>query len=287
MSSSNTQRRFAILGETLKHTMSPPIHKRLFELKNREFEYEVLEIKPEDLGANAEYLKSLNGFNITIPHKISIIDHCDKLAESAERYHSVNCVDNKNGVHTGYNTDCDGFLRTVRAMNVDFSGKVLLLGCGGVGRMMAIEAALAGADLYIAVLESDMPLAKQVEKEIKAMKSDARITIVLNTEIPCDTEYELLMNACPVGMYPKTDACPVPDEVIAASKAVFDVIYNPRETKLMKKAKALGKNAVGGMAMLVWQAVSAHEIWDGDKYTDEEVLGIIEEMEIAVEKDFH
>ena len=157
---------------------------------------------------------------------------------------------------------------------------------GGVGRMMAIEAALAGADLYIAVLESDMPLAKQVEKEIKAMKSDARINIVLNTEIPTDVHYELLMNACPVGMYPKTNACPVPDEVIKASGAVFDVIYNPRETLLMQKAKAMGKNAVGGMAMLVWQAVSAHEIWDGDEYTDEEVQSIIDEMEIAVEKDF-
>ena len=157
---------------------------------------------------------------------------------------------------------------------------------GGVGRMMAIEAALAGADLYIAVLENDMPLAKQVEKEIKAMKSDARITIVLNTEIPTDVHYELLMNACPVGMYPKTNACPVPDEVIKASGAVFDVIYNPRETLLMQKAKAMGKNAVGGMAMLVWQAVSAHEIWDGDEYTDEEVQSIIDEMEIAVEKDF-
>ncbi len=206
-------RKYAILGETLKHTMSPPIHARLFELKGREFEYEILEVKPEELKDKAEYLNSLNGYNITIPHKIGIIDYTDELDQSAKRYHSVNCVDNKNGRHVGYNTDCDGFLRTVRVMNIDFTGKILLIGCGGVGRMMAIEAALAGADLYIAVLESDMPLAKQVEKEIKAMKSDARITIVLNTEIPTDVHYELLMNACPVGMYPKTNACPVPDEV--------------------------------------------------------------------------
>ena len=279
-------RKYAILGETLKHTMSPPIHARLFELKGREFEYEILEVKPEELKDKAEYLNSLNGYNITIPHSIGIIDYSAELDQSAKRYHSVNCVDNKNGRHVGYNTDCDGFLRTVRAMNIDFTGKILLIGCGGVGRMMAIEAALAGADLYIAVLENDMPLAKQVEKEIKAMKSDARITIVLNTEIPTDVHYELLMNACPVGMYPKTNACPVPDEVIKASGAVFDVIYNPRETLLMQKAKAMGKNAVGGMAMLVWQAVSAHEIWDGDEYTDEEVQSIIDEMEIAVEKDF-
>lgn len=282
----SNSRKYALLGETLKHTMSPPIHQRLFELKGRAFHYELVEIKPEELEANADYLKSLNGFNITIPHKIGIIKYCDELAESAKRYNSVNCVDNKNGKHTGYNTDCDGFLRTVRAMNVNFGGRVLLIGCGGVGRMMAIEAALAGADLNIAVLESDMPLAVQVEKEIKAMKSDARVTIVLNTAIDTSVRYDLLMNACPVGMYPKVEGCPVPDEVIAASEAVFDVIYNPRETVLMKKARAAGKKAAGGMAMLVWQAVSAHEIWDGDTYTDEEVQSIIDEMEILVEKDF-
>lgn len=282
----SNSRKYALLGETLKHTMSPPIHQRLFELKGREFHYELVEIKPEELEANADYLKSLNGFNITIPHKIGIIKYCDELAESAKRYNSVNCVDNKNGKHTGYNTDCDGFLRTVRAMNVNFGGRVLLIGCGGVGRMMAIEAALAGADLNIAVLESDMPLAVQVEKEIKAMKSDAKVTIVLNTKIDTSVRYDLLMNACPVGMYPKVEGCPVPDEVIAASDAVFDVIYNPRETVLMRKARAAGKKAAGGMAMLVWQAVSAHEIWDGDTYTDEEVQSIIDEMEILVEKDF-
>lgn len=279
-------RKYALLGETLKHTMSPPIHSRLFEMKGREFEYELVEVSPEQLKDKAEYLNSLNGYNITIPHKIDIIDYADKLDNSAKQYNSVNCIDNKNGVHTGYNTDCDGFLQTIRAMNVDFGGKVLLIGCGGVGRMMAIEAALAGAELYIAVLASDMPLAEQVKKEIADMKPDSKVNILLNTEIDTGIKYSLLMNACPVGMYPKVDACPVSDEVISASEAVFDVIYNPRETQLMKKAKAMGKKAVGGMAMLVWQAVSAHKIWDGDTYTDEEVQSIIDEMEMRVEKDF-
>ena len=152
--------------------------------------------------------------------------------------------------------------------------------------MMAIEAALEGAQLTIAVLESDVPLAEQAKAEILSMKSDADISIVRNTEIDTSVTYDLLMNACPVGMYPKSDACPVTDEVIAASKAVFDVIYNPRETVLIRKARAAGKAASGGMAMLVWQAVSAHEIWDGDTYTDYEVAGIITEMEDIVERDF-
>lgn len=280
------ERKYAILGETLRHTMSPPIHKALFELRGREFSYEIVEVSPEGLADKAAYLNSLAGYNITIPHKIGIMEHIDKLDETAKRYNSVNCVDNKDGVLTGYNTDCVGFLETIRAMNVNFGGNVLLIGCGGVGRMMAIEAALAGAELTIAVLESDMPLAVQAEKEIRAIKSDAKVNIVLNTVIDANIRYDLLMNACPVGMYPKVNACPVPEEVIAASDAVFDVIYNPGETMLLKKAKEMGKKTAGGMAMLVWQAVKAHEIWDNDKYTDEEVAAIIKEMQLEVDRDF-
>ena len=280
------KRKYCILGETLKHTMSPPIHKRLFELRNREFEYEIKEISPQNLKANADELNSMAGYNITIPHKIAIIDCIDRLDESAKRYNSVNCVDNKNGITTGYNTDCDGFLETVRSMGANLSGEVLLVGCGGAGRMIAIESALAGASLNIAVLESDIPLALQVEKEIKAIKRDAEIKIVLNTKIDIDKNYDLLVNACPVGMYPKVDACPVSDKIIEKCDAVFDIIYNPDETLLLKKAKEMGKKAVGGMAMLVWQAVSAHKIWDGDEYTVDEVNAIIDEMNEIVKRDF-
>ena len=279
-------KQYALLGESLKHTMSPPIHQRLFELKGREFNYEIIELKADELEANKERLLSLAGMNITIPHKMGIIPYCDKLAESAKRYNSVNCIDNKNGIHTGYNTDCDGFLKTIAAMGLDFSGEVLLIGCGGVGRMMAIEAALKGAKLTIAVLQSDIPLAQQVKKEISAMKADADISIVLNTEIPTDKSYTLLMNATPVGMFPKTDACPVPDSVIEASGAVFDVIYNPHKTQLISKAEALGKKASGGMAMLVYQAVSAHEIWDGDFYDEADIAKLIADMELLVEEQF-
>lgn len=279
-------RKYAILGETLRHTMSPPIHARLFELRGRSFEYEVVEVNAQELAEKAEYLNSMSGYNITIPHKVEIIKYIDRLGESARRYNSVNCVDNKNGVLTGYNTDCDGFLHTVRAMGADLSGEVLLIGCGGVGRMSAIESALAGAALNIAVLESDLELAVRTEKEIRAVKPDARVNIVLNTETDVSKRYDLLVNACPVGMYPKVNACPVSDEVIECADCVFDLIYNPRETLLVQKAKAMGKRAAGGMAMLVWQAVSAHEIWDSDRYTDAEVKAIIEEMEAAVERNF-
>lgn len=278
-------RSYALLGGKLGHTMSPPIHKALFDLKGRSFTYDIIELTPEALAENTERLCSLAGFNITIPHKVAVIDMMDKLDETAKRYTSVNCADMKDGVLTGYNTDCVGFLEAIKAMGADLGGKVLLAGCGGVGRMMAVEAALAGADLTVAVLESDMPLAEKAAEDIRAMKPDAKITLSIINKVKAE-HFDLLMNATPVGMYPKTDACAVSDELIAASDAVFDVIYNPGDTLLLKKAKALGKKTSGGMSMLVWQAVKAHEIWDGDSYTREEVAAIIDEMQRQVDEKF-
>lgn len=278
------KRKYALLGETLKHTMSPPIHSRLFELKNRGFEYELVEVSAEELGDKAKYLNSLSGYNITIPHKIGIIEYIDKLDDTAKKYNSVNCVDNKNGILTGYNTDVDGFLRSLSANGGKLDGKVLLLGAGGVGRMMAIETCCAGGELTMAVLPDFIPQTEIVKEDILKICPDAKVRIVTLDSI--DGDYDVMINATPVGMYPKCDACVVSDEVISRTKFVFDAIYNPRETQLLKKAKAMGITAVGGMAMLVWQAVSAHEIWDGDSYTDEEVQQIINEMELRVEEDF-
>ena len=280
------QRKYALLGGKLGHTLSPPIHTRLFELKGREFEYSLIEAEPDGFLSAMDSVKQLAGCNVTIPHKQAVIPFMDKLDDSAKRYGAVNCIDNKQGVLTGYNTDCDGFLRSLKASGAKLGGRVLLLGCGGVGRMMAIESALAGAELYIAVLTSDFPLAQQAVDEITAMKPDANVTIVGINSIDKSLQYDLLINATPVGMYPKCDACPVADDVIARCGFVFDVIYNPRETLLIKKAASMGKPAVSGMAMLVWQAVSAHEIWDGDSYTDDEVQAIIDEMYEIVQRDF-
>ena len=279
------QRKYALLGGKLGHTLSPPIHQRLFELKGREFEYGLIEAEPEELESRKDELSALAGYNVTIPHKQAIIAQTDRLDDSAKRYGAVNCVDNKDGVLTGYNTDCDGFLRSIKASGGKLSGDVLLLGAGGVGRMMAIETCLAGGRLTMAVLESFFPQAEKVAEDIFALVPGADVSIVTFEDIP-EKHFDTMINATPVGMYPKCDACVVSDDVIERCDFVFDAIYNPKETLLIKKARAMGKNAVGGMAMLVWQAVSAHEIWDGDSYTEQQVQAIIDEMYERVERDF-
>lgn len=270
-------RKFTLIGGKLGHSLSPQIHEKLFALRGREAAYDLTELSEEELKSNITELRKLMGFNVTIPHKLAIMPFADELDDSAKLYGAVNCVANKDGRLIGYNTDCDGFLLSAEAMGAKLSGRVLLVGCGGVGRMIAIAASVRGADLTIQVLPSDMAAAESVVDEIKTNDPAARVKIV-TAEGEHREHYDLLVNATPVGMFPKTDACPVSDELIERSDAVFDVIYNPLETQLIKKAKALGKPAENGMAMLVWQAVSAHKIWDGDEYTDEEVRKIIDEV---------
>lgn len=277
-------KKFTLIGHPLGHSMSPMIHDGLFKLRGKDSPYDLTDIAPEDLSSKAEFLRSIDGFNITIPHKVAVIDLIDEMAESAKRYNSVNCVDNKDGKLIGYNTDCDGFLLSAKANNLPLSGTVLLIGCGGVGRMIAIETVRHGGDLTIAHIPEAAEMAQSLCEEIKAAYPEAKLRTVLTSDI--SGSYDLLVNASPVGMYPKTENCPVSDEIIEKCGSLFDVIYNPVETLLVKKFRAQGKTAVGGAAMLVYQAVKAHEIWDGDLYTDDEVNSIIKAVEDKVRADF-
>ncbi|MBE6902272.1 MAG: shikimate dehydrogenase [Ruminococcaceae bacterium] len=281
-------RKFGLIGHPLGHSLSPQIHTRLFELSGETVDYQLYDIAPEELADKHEFLSTLDGFNITIPHKVDIIGYCDRLTEGAQRYRSVNCV--ANGTEKlGCNTDVNGFTMSIDMLGASLASDVLLIGCGGVGRMIAIETALSGGRLTIAALRSDEALASQAVAEIKAQKPDAQVTVVL-TDGTLDAgcfggscpRFDLLVNASPIGMYPKTDRMPCAPEILDNVSYVFDVVYNPCETLLAKTAREKGKKAMTGMAMLVLQAVAAHEIWDGASYKKEDIDKLIADMEALV-----
>lgn len=279
---------YALIGYPLGHSLSPQIHTRLLQLSGVEGGYEKLEIPPEELTGSFEKLSGLSGFNITIPHKVAIMDYCDRLDEGAKRYRSVNCV--KNGEEkVGYNTDVLGFTKSIEMLGASLSGKVLLIGCGGVGRMMAIETALSGGELTIAALESDRALAEKVMAEIAEMKPEAKVNAVyIDGALSPDNfggemqKFDLLINASPVGMYPKTDRMACTPEVLDNVSYVFDAVYNPKVTLLAKTAREKGAKAMTGMAMLVLQAAAAHEIWNNARFEDSDLKKLISDMEELV-----
>ena len=271
--------KYALIGHPLGHAMSPLIHEKLFALSGiSDFSYELVDIAPENLSASEDLIKSFKGLNVTIPHKQNVIPFMNELGESAKRYNSVNCIKNDNGKLTGYNTDCDGFLMSAEKLPI--SENVAVLGCGGVGRMMAIETALHGGKLTLAVIPQDVKNAQILMAEILSKCSDASVRIADIATL--DESFDLIVNATPVGMYPKTDNCAISDSLIEKCGSVFDAIYNPTETLLMKKVRSQGKIAVGGASMLVYQAVKAHEIWYGGKFTTENIDPIIKAVEDSV-----
>ena len=154
----------------------------------------------------------------------------------------------------------------------------------GVGEPVAIEfldAALVreGGELTIAVRDADIPVAKALCEEIKQNYNSAKVGFCLLSEVKGD--FDLMVNATPVGMYPNTDASPLTEETLGriTLNGFFDAISNPRETKLMKMVSDKGvKKVSGGMQMLVWQAAVAHTIWSGAEYTAEQVQAISDEM---------
>lgn len=258
-------KKFAVIGHPIGHTMSPFIHTRLFALSGIEAEYTKLDIAPENL--SAEYkttLSKLDGYNITIPHKQNIIPLIDEIDDKAKMYGSVNTVANKNGIAKGYTTDPDGFLKALDAAGIKLQGRVVIVGCGGVARTMAYEVVLKNLPLLFAVRAEDEEIAKYLCKEITDTIKTAQVSYCLIPEL--SGNIDVLVNATPLGMFPNVENQPVSDAIINSCASVFDAVYNPLETVLIKKAKANGAAAVGGMSMLVWQAVVSHEHWDGSTY---------------------
>ena len=263
-------KKFAVIGHPIGHTMSPFIHKRLFAISGVDAEYTIIDIAPEKLAEEYKNtLVKLDGYNITIPHKQNIIPLIDETDEKAKMYGSVNTVANKNGIAKGYTTDPDGFLKALEASNITLDGRVVILGCGGVARTMAYEVVLKKIPLLFAVRKEDVKIAEYLCNEIRNTVSGAEVSFCLIEELSGDID--VLVNATPLGMYPQIENQPVSDNIINRCANVFDAVYNPLETVLIKKAKANGANAVGGMSMLVWQAVVSHEKWDGSVYDNDDI----------------
>ncbi len=274
-------KKFALIGYPLGHSMSPIIHRELFKINGTDASYELKEIAPEDLKDGFDSLSDLDGFNVTIPHKIAVIPQLNALSQRAELFGAVNTVDNKNGILTGHNTDCTGFLKALEMADISLEGDVLVCGSGGVSRMFAFETVLAGADLTIAVRDADIEAGTQIKNEIK-QKLDKDIRLITLNEV--EGKWDVIINGTPVGMYPNTDACILPKEKIRTAGAVFDAIYNPMETRLISYAKEYGIKCSNGLPMLVWQAAIAQQIWLGVSFSMEQVRGVLEITEKELSK---
>ena len=263
---------YAVIGHPIGHSLSPFIHEKLFELDNIDASYTALDI--EDLDHDYEtVLRNLDGYNVTIPYKQEIITKLQKISDKAMLSGSVNTV--KNGEKAlGFTTDGFGFVSAVKSK---CGGKlppdVLIFGYGGAARAIAFECLESGCDVSFAVREKSIENAHSLALEIEE-KLDKKTDIYTIGNIDKNRNFSLLVNATPVGMHPNVNECVCDDDIIKNAQAVFDAVYNPLETVLLKKAKQYGKNAIGSVEILVYQAAKAHEIWVNAKYDDSDLQHI-------------
>ena len=252
-------KRFALLGHPLGHSLSPEIHRAIMDSAGIEGVYDLVDIAPEDVASRLPALvRKYDGLNVTIPHKKAVVPFLSGLSDAARRSGAVNTIFKR----LGYNTDVAGF----RAAGIPLAGaRVLLIGTGGVAGMMAAESIAAGAaSLDIAPHTLEHGLALQAELENTFPGTACRISIAADEQAKASAlaHCTVLLNGSPVGMWPHAGGCPVDPAGIPQGITAFDPVYNPTPTRLVLAVRNHSGRAIGGLSMLVRQAIAAQRIWN-------------------------
>lgn len=259
---------FGVIGSPIGHSLSPAMQNAGLQAAGLDCVYIAMPVLNEELKEAVTGLKALGfkGFNVTIPHKQTIMPYLDEIHDDAKIIGAVNAVANDNGKLIGYNTDVYGFIQGMK--NHDFHPEnkhTVLLGAGGAARAVIwglIKEKVKSLTIGVRNPAKVQPIADYFQKymDIKVLDwNSAEFTYSL-------TQTELLINTTPLGMAPKTDAMPPVDwNQISPSAFVYDIIYTPAETLFLKTAREHGCQTLNGEDMLVWQGAEAFRLWTGHK----------------------
>ena len=269
-----------LIGNPVEHSLSPAIHNAAFQKLGLNLVY--LAFRVEAIGEAIRGLRSLGGFrgaSVTIPHKVSAIPFLDEVEPTARHIGAINTIVANQGKLTGYNTDATGALRALRGGVGSLAGKrVAILGSGGAARPIAF--ALAGEPGLV-----ELTLLGVDAKERSMLATDLRSkTPLAVSEADLDEaslgrilpDAQVLVHCTPIGMSPKTEASCVPPSMLHAGLAVMDIVYNPRETRLLKDARKAGCVTIHGLEMFLHQAVAQFELWTNQAAPAEVMRAVLE-----------
>ncbi len=255
---------YGIVGNPVKHSLSPFMHNAAFKFHNLNAVYIPFEVNNLDAfikrmvrPETREIDWNLKGFSITIPHKQTIIKYLDEIDETAQKIGAVNTVRIENGKLFGYNTDADGFIEPLKTAYGDLqNAKVAILGNGGAARaaVYALKKRGAVATIFARNIEKAIFLAEEFEVQLQKLSTPH---LALST-------YDIVVNATPLGTKGELEAeTPATTAQVKGVKLVYDLIYNPFETKFIKEAQKASVPTIGGLAMLIAQGAKQFEIWTG------------------------
>jgi len=262
-----------LLGSPCAHSISPMMHNSSFEALGLDYRYLAFDVNEETLETAVNGLKAMNarGFNLTMPDKNKMVELCDALSPAARIIGAVNTVVNDNGVLTGHNTDGIGYMQSVKDAGYNIIGeKMTLLGAGGAATAILVQAALDGVreiSVFVRKTSRFYPRAVNTKAALEAQTGckinlcDFNDNDLLRSEI---ADSRILTNGTSLGMAPNTDTCPIPDaSFLHDGLIVSDIIYNPRETKLLAMAREKGIPSFNGAYMLLYQGAEAFRLWTG------------------------
>ncbi len=257
-----------VIGHPIEHSMSPIMHNAAIQDLGLDYLYIAFDIPPNRLKEAIKGLKTLNirGINVTLPYKEKVMKFVDKVDQTAQNIGAINTIKNENGLLIGRNTDAEGANKALLDARCKIIGKnVVLIGAGGAAK--AISYSLASDINKITIINRSEDRARKLVNELKN-KRDINIEskkyneIILKEEI---SNADILINATPIGMFPMMDISPVSKKILHKDLFVFDLIYNPLETQLIKDSKEIGCQTLSGLDMLVNQGALAFEWWTKKK----------------------
>jgi shikimate dehydrogenase len=257
-----------LIGDPVEHSMSPAMQNTAFESLKLNFAYLPFHVTKQNLDAAIKGIKALNirGINVTIPHKVAVMPLLDKTDNIAAKIGAVNTIVNNSGILTGYNTDADGFIQSLAEKGISpTTKKILILGSGGAARAISFTLMEKGAELIL--INRTLNKAKELAQQLTGQFKRAVEVLAWNEQnmIVATQNTAIIVNTTSIGMSPQCEETPIPSRFLKPETIVYDIVYNPIQTRLLKEAGSAGCITMSGADMLAWQGGLAFEKWTGQK----------------------
>jgi shikimate dehydrogenase len=255
-----------IMGDPVEHSLSPPMHNAAFQKLKLDYVYVPFHVKRGNLARAMEGARKMGimGLNLTLPHKIEVIDYLDELDEAAELIGAVNTVKFTENNAVGYNTDGFGAVKAIEETTPVKGKKIIIIGAGGAARAIAFQLLLSGVG-EVLIANRTREKACNLRNDLKKTFNNSLGCLGLDDELEMELkDTDVLINTTPVGMHPHQDDEPVvTSDMMHSDLVVNDIVYNPLETGLLREADKVGAQRVHGTKMLIYQGIEAFRIWTG------------------------
>lgn len=277
---------YCLIGNPISKSLSPLIHNSIFEYVSINAKYLAFNVNNSyDLEKAVAGIKALgiSGFNVTIPYKIEIMKYLDEIDEKAQILGAVNTVANINGKLIGYNTDGDGFIKSLKERGIDIRGKkAVIIGAGGAAHSIAVSLVYEGIKELIIINRSQRN-AESLQEVVKKINLSVNVSChKLDQVSMISKDIDLLINTTPVGMYPNIEDMPISPDLFTPKTVFYDIIYKPENTKLILEAKKLGYRTINGLDMLINQAIYSQKIWNNELFNENRNLSNIKDKIISI-----